>query len=144
MYISKWVVGCGMNKEEARAQSYLRKKRTKKKSNWNSNKKKPNQQKKEAQCQISSQYGRQRRSSTSNQNEENYVPRMLQCCCELRSSLEIEIVAMLNRLNIFILSLSCLLYFSRRPNVTSNNNNNENIESYMAQKSTEKYTRRQQ
>lgn len=31
MYISKWVVGCGMNKEEARAQSYLRKKRTKKK-----------------------------------------------------------------------------------------------------------------
>lgn len=31
MYISKWVVGCGMNKEEARAQSYLRKKERKKK-----------------------------------------------------------------------------------------------------------------
>lgn len=46
MYISKWVVGCGMNKEEARAQSYLRKKERKKKVIGTATKKSPTNKKK--------------------------------------------------------------------------------------------------
>ena len=72
-----------MKEEEARAQSYLRKK-------------------KEVIGTATNQKKKLNVKSAASMAEENYMPRMLQCCCKLRSSLEIEIVAMLNRLNVFV------------------------------------------
>ena len=81
--LHKKVGGCGMKEEEARAQSYLRKK-------------------KEVIGTATNQKKKLNVKSAASMAEENYMPRMLQCCCEFRSSLEIEIVAMLNRLNVFV------------------------------------------